>query len=535
MNENPEGTPNPLNPAPGTGEGLATGTGAFDYAETPAPAEEPAVPETPAISETPANTPEVTEFSEESISFAEEPAAPSPEPRTSYSTADPMMRPASNNLDNNFDTLGVDETVSVDEFATTEPVTPAAVPAEPVEPVSRVTDMSKFVAKDSIVEPANGGGKKKAFIIGAVVLLIIAVICGAAAAAIMLLGNNSGDRVSKAIDKLMNGNVPSIISVQGNIDAISNVDYELEDDAVPSGLDTAMNIDFNGTFDTATGVNSVSAKINTSYDDGRKSTIGIDELTTLEGNTFIKLRGLDTLFNTASEEASTVDCIAGSGDTDCVSVSIGEPTTVTTTTEEPLSAFSGVFDAINDEWILVSDDFTEGMSGLGLFDNSSACLVNAFSTLPSYGSDIASKYKANQFINYSTDKLEISKKKNELYRISFDSDKLAAFINSLSNNGFMNELNACAGDTATNKDVASDTIDQIFKTFPTIYVEVDDNYNFTRVYLKGTVGEGLSAHTTTADLSLSYPPKLDITVPEEYVDMSTLLNNLVTDLFSGLE
>ena len=74
-------------------------------------------------------------------------------------------------------------------------------------------------------------------------------------------------------------------------------------------------------------------------------------------------------------------------------------------------------------------------------------------------------------------------------------------------------------------------IEKIFENFPTIYVEIDDNYNFTRVYFKVTAGDETSSMTTTADLALSYPAKLEVAAPDDYIDMSTLVNNLVTGVF----
>lgn len=522
MNENPEGTPNPLNPAPGTGEEMAAGTG-LDFVETeqtsevmadpevsnvpeePSVPEALTVPEAPTVPETPAE-PEVpaapempdtelgevkdSNFKVEPASFAEAAESVSIEttPAAPEGPIDPVMQPVSQN---NFDTLGMeDTTVKEETFTRVEtPATPVPISSAPI------TETPELVAKDSIVEPAHGGGKKKVLIIGAIVLLIIAIICGAAAAAIMLVGNNTGDRVSKAINKILDGEMPTIVSAQGTINSVANADTDST--AAYQDFITSYNIDFNGTFDIAHSTNTVSAKVNAEISTGDKVSIGIDELENKDGEVFFKIRGLDTLE--------------------------GNPL---------LAAFSAVTEAINDEWILVTGDFTENMEGLDVFDNSSTCLINAFKTLPTYGKDIVKKYQAADFINYSTDKLEISKKKNPLYKLTFDSDKLTNFVNSLSNNGFVNELNACAGNTATNEDVALEMIENILKGMPAIYVEIDDNYNFTRVYFKVTAGEGENTTTTTADLSLSYPAKLDVEAPDDYIDMSTLVNNLLTSMMT---
>ena len=191
--------------------------------------------------------------------------------------------------------------------------------------------------------------------------------------------------------------------------------------------------------------------------------------------------------------------------------------------------YAGLFEAMNDEWILVSNDFSEKMTGLQIFDNSTTCLISAFGTLPQYAKDIANKYKTNPFITYSTDKLSINKKKNALYRLGINNDKLAAFTNSLGNNGFINELNACAGNLSTNGTTSQNMIEDIFRNFPTMYAEIDDNNNFTRVYFETEA----NSQFITADLDISYPNKFEVTEPDSYIEMSTLLNNVTTNLLKN--
>ena len=52
---------------------------------------------------------------------------------------------------------------------------------------------------------------------------------------------------------------------------------------------------------------------------------------------------------------------------------------------------------------------------------------------------------------------------------------------------------------------------------PEIYVEIDDDNNFSRVYLSGET----NGTATTADLNFSYPSEITITEPDDYVDIST--------------
>ena len=184
------------------------------------------------------------------------------------------------------------------------------------------------------------------------------------------------------------------------------------------------------------------------------------------------------------------------------------------------------------------------MKNLGFFDDSSTCLTSALGALPRYSRDIAQAYAANKFITYSTDDLEISKKKDTLYKLGIDDEKLADFIDSISGIGFANELNACAGDMSDSDDLTSDVLTEFFDNFPTVYVEIDDEYNFTRVFFKGetegtTTGDcqcvkapcdcdsNESSMSIRADFNLSYPNKLEIRDPENYMDVSEVITRAI--------
>ena len=539
MDENPGGTPNPLNPAPEgikdsatSDEEMVVGTGVLEYTET-----------------------EMSSDGNENnrvkpASFAK--TAGGESSSLGIGVADPMMRPISDNdiefkNSSSFDSLKTNEATSADvrkvpisfgeDSSATEPdesmgaTNPEPVSSEPVAPDSpaprpMVSETPELVAKDSIVEPASGNGaKKKIFAIGAIFLLIVAIICGAAAIAIAVL-SNGGDKVTKAIDRLINGETSSIIAAKGNITTDS------------SDGNTHVSIDVDGTFDMKSSMNKVTAGINASLPGDQEFAIDVDEIRNKSSETFIKINGLIDMMNSLSpallnvsnvESTNTLystNCINNGADTTNCSETVSIVSPLTTT----FNMYSGLFEVIDDEWILVSDDFASKISSTGIYTNDTTCLIDAFGTLPQYGKDIANKYKANPFITYSTDKLQIAKKKDTLYRLSFDENKLTAFINSLSNNGFMNELNACAGNLATNSDTFVGMVKDIFAGFPVIYAEINDNYDFTRIYI---AAEADDSQSTVADFSLSYPSELKITEPSDYLEMSAVLNQALPQLFTN--
>ena len=557
MDGNPEGTPNPLNPVQGVASpvdepepsmGQATGTGELDFIETAETADygdtveaAETTTEMGVIEDRPVANPVDQYVAAQPASFAQSmgteeptrPAQPTQPVRPTHmghGVVDPMMRPVSRPVEspvqipapaptpvtptrteNNFDTFAMDNDSSSNFERANE----------------QLSNNESFIAKDSIVESAKDKShKKRNLIICAIILLTIAIICGAAAIAIAVLGNND-DRVAKAIDKLLSGDIPSVIGAKGTISATNRASDDVQTLLPVSTASTIVN--FDGTFDTKSSMNKVTANATISYSEDNEVSIDVSELTTKDGATYFKISGISDMFNlmssaatsvTADDESEATDCVGGDG-TDCVTV----------TTEMPYTA--GLFDAIEDEWILVAGDFADTMSGMTIFDNTTTCLISSFGTLSEYSKDLASKYKANPFITYSTSDLKISKRKDNLYKLGIDSEKMSAFVNSMSNNGFVNELNACSGNVATNSGTNSSLFEEIFANFPTMYVEVDNNYNFTRVYFDVTTEAGAMSSTTNADINLSYPSELKITEPDDYIDMSTLLSGAMTDVLTN--
>lgn len=593
MNGDPEGTPNPLNPMSGTASGAdsprpdeaeATGTGAL--ADEPASTSDNLTSafDTPADFAEPSAAPIGTPIEPEDISVGtampeietpvsapvtpEMPVAKQPS-RVNHSIVDPMMRPVSRpNLAANANTAqqagSENDKPQNQNFDT---LTMESISIEELQPQLTSDANTNFVAKDSVVEPAGGkkGGKKKAFMIGAIVFLMVAIICGATAVAVVMLNND--DRVTKAIDKLLNGQVSSIVQVKGVIDSTTERICDSDEPDAETGTeteadtktDTSSNtadttvcgedslstskIDFDGTFDLKTSLNKISADIRTTYSNGSEFSLSLDESHNKSGDTFIKISLPEGLVSPSVNTTETVSSnVASPSAEDSEDVTITETQTVTncandgdktncvsTTTSATTSVFTlfrGLFEAINDQWILATDDFEETMQNSALFDNRTTCVINAFGTLPEYSSDLANRYKSNPFITYSTDKLGVSKKKDTLYRLGFDNQKLAAFSNSLSNNGFINELNACANSTATNEQTNARFVQQLLSNLPTVYVEIDDNNNFTRVYFKTTTVDGDDSTSINADLSLTYPTELKITDPDDYIPMSEIVERV---------
>lgn len=551
MNENPEGTPNPLNPVQGTAP----------VGQEPAPEAQPAGPAPEQPVEAPAVSPEPV---------VEQPI-PAEQPLPAETPVEQPAEPASSE---GFEAF---ESVASEQVTEAKPAVGPAVrprptgPVDVIKPAARTSQpMPEPLAKEAAPEPLSvetvseqiaveelgpesmmAKPQKKSNKTGlliAIILLVVAIATGVAAAIILLNPFAKADAVPAAISKLMSGEVPKYIALDGTVNVTSN-------DA--TSLFTSMTVNFNSGIDSTNSASYANAKVMTTLTGGGEFDFDANEIHTAGGDLYLKLsniykelgdyygpgpvlnepRQLVGETNCVDGEDATncvttmeIDCVGGGDGTDCISTELVTPQQATGIgTTESLFDYLGVFDVIDDEWIHIPDSQFSNVTDLTAIEMPTQCLIDAASKLGQFGSDFANKYKQNPFINYSTDNLGIVKRANPLYRLTFDTDKLAKFINSMSNSGFMNELLACTGGQAVNTDINSSALSGIISALPAIYVEIDDNNNFTRVYLSITTPDGLT--TATADIALSYPSSLNINEPSVYVDFNQVLSEMLTEFY----
>ncbi|MBR3385949.1 hypothetical protein IKG68_00010 [Candidatus Saccharibacteria bacterium] len=382
--------------------------------------------------------------------------------------------------------------------------------------MQRVEQQPEPELKGSVVEPVKK--KSKVGIIIAVLLLLVAI--GAAVAAILIINPfKTSDRVPAAISKLMSG-APEKVALTGTITATPS------DETSPF---SSLEVVFGSGIDNKNGENYVNATVTATMADESEFTFDASEVHTVDGDLYLKLTGIKDaldnykppILNTPGEVTTETNCVTDkSGATNCETVTTTIPTS---TILESL----GVFEVIDDEWIRIPASTFSNTTNVINIEPTTMCLIGVAGKLNEYGSDFVAKYNANPFVTYSTENLALKAKKDTLYRLSFDTDKLAAFINSMSGSGFANALNACTGQAATLSDLTADNVASITKMLPAIYVEVDNKDNFTRVYLSMLTDTA----TATADITISYPTSITITEPESYLDYSTVLNQLLTQFY----
>lgn len=477
MNENPEGTPNPLNP------NLAP-TGAEPMAAPTVPAAEPTAPVAEPAAEpvAPAEPVPVTVMPVEPA-VATEPTAPAmPAEPAAPAAEDPVAAASATSTAAQMEQLLADQ-------PGVQPAQPTAEPAAP--------------AAEAAAAKPEKKPKKTGLIVTLIVFLVVLVGCGVAALFIFdPFGWMHQNRVPEAISRMFQPNAPQNIAADGTLTLTSN-----EEGATPN-----LSIDLNFGINAASGAHTATADITMFLADDNEVKFKAEEVRVADGDLYLKIDGLKNALETAMVESDATNCVDGEPGTNCATTDTTENTETTdatdteTVTEEKepeisemgdtISAMLGYFgtliSSIDGTWLHISADELKDYAGYLEMNNAAECLLNGNAL------DVSADV-LNSAITATTENLTITQKSDTLYRLIVDKSKF----------------------DANSKCVPS--------TMPTVYVEVNDDYRFTRLYMKGA-GE---TYSYTADFALSYPTNLTVTEPGEYVNLTTLLEQLMTEYFSG--
>lgn len=397
------------------------------------------------------------------------------------------------------------------------PVAPVAEPAvaeqpavtQPAQPVAQPTEM----AQPKVAKP------KKAGLIVAIILCVVAIAAGVAAALIFINPFAAKkDAVPAALAKLMSGDAPRMVALDGSVSVTTS------EESMPF---SDFNVKFQASLNGIHKENYANAVISTTLTDGGKLSFNVDEVGNSKGEYYVRLSKIAEAINNYEPLPQEVtDC--ASDDESELEDCIGEPSS-----SDSILSILSVLKLIDDEWIRIqSSDVSEITGTTSTNTSPTQCLTDAASNMSKYGEELTGVYQQYPFINYTTENLKISQKKDALYLLSLDAEKTASFINALRDSSFVKEISSCMGiKTTSGEDLTTEEAQEIIKDFPDLYVEIDNNDNFTRVYF--AISQDENKITVTVDLSLAYPSQITINEPTEYIDVNEAMTKIMSELYGG--
>ena len=402
--------------------------------------------------------------------------------------------------------------------------TASAAPAG--DPMARPMEQAPAVAP---VQPK----KKKTGLIVGIIIAAVVLIGGGIAAALILMNLNRGDAVSKAIEKLASGNVPANVKMDGTFTLVPN-----DEDSLISNV----KIDLDMQASTSSLMNSATATLTANFTNGGSFEFDLDEVYAANGDLYFKISGLTNALEdyTTSLQGSLLedeyaDTNYGEDLTvivDCEETGDCEP--VDTTGDDAISLESlteilSLIEAVDGEWLRISTDDLSTIGGLTTTDSDTSCLVNLMGDAKSYNNSIAEMYGKNPFITSTTEGVTLASKSGEpVYKVVIDEEKFSTFINDFQDSTLAENLLSCMGYEGMKVD--TDDLAEEISEWPTFYVEVDKDYNFTRLYFVADSTDGST--TLTTDLSFTYPENINVAEPAEYTDFSVMLQRILTSMYA---
>ena len=449
-------------------------------------------------------------------------------------TANPL-NPNNNPLDANpADSTPLEEIV---EEVQTVSVTPTPQPA--VDPMARPMEQAPTA------EPEKPKKKKTGLIIGIIIAAV--VLIGGVAAAIIIVNMNRGDVVAKAIEKIVSGNAPANVAVDGTFTLTPN-----EEDSLLSNVEIKLNSEAS----TSSMMNSSVATVTANFTNGESAEFEFDEVYAANGDLYFKLSGLTNAIEdyttilqnaatgvTVNETACTED---ENGNTvceeepveviDCESEDGCTPTVLPDEVEtdgslemmEAMAEVLSIVETVDGEWLRISTDDLSGIGELAPAESDTSCLVDLMSNAKNYNNSIAEAYGKNPFITSTKEGVTLASKSGEpVYKVMIDSEKFSAFISEFQNSTLISNLFGCMG--YANEEVNVDNVTEEISNLPTFYVEVDKDYNFTRLYFTTDLADG--GMTLKTDLGFTYPTNINVAEPVEYKDFSATIQEIMTSMY----
>lgn len=457
MSENPGETPNPLNPTPEVGPTPepnnildANPSEPMPESEQPAPAE--------------------TVVQEESATVGVAPAEPMP-------SAEPA-------------------TQAVETFTET-------VQVESLDPTGR--PMEKVVPQ--VEAPKK---KSKTGLIVTIVILLVALICGGVAAALVLMNRNKPDAVAVAMSKLMSGEAPENVAIDGSIDILLN------DKTSPI---SRVNINLDSDIIVGSAINTSSAVLTMTTQDNQDYSVKFDEVYAANGDLYFKVDGAMA----AIEDSGLLNLLWG-GQATKSNDDAADPATKAYT-----DAVARAVEIIDGEWLKISTDELAQISSNVMTNSPATCIMNMVGDLDKNSNSTIQLYNKYPFINSTTEGVMIASKENPVYRVKINSENFAQFVNAMQNAGLTDNLYSCLNWNG-NVSVGEADVAEVVSELPKAYVEVNGNNEFSRLYVDSESSDGTMS--VIIDLGLSYPRNVNVMEPVEYTDFSEVIQKIMSGIFS---
>ncbi|MBR0479753.1 hypothetical protein IJJ49_00590 [Candidatus Saccharibacteria bacterium] len=144
----------------------------------------------------------------------------------------------------------------------------------------------------------------------------------------------------------------------------------------------------------------------------------------------------------------TVDCI---DETDCIEQQ-GESMI---DLSGMAGIIASIFGAVDGEWIRIPTDSLSDFSSSFGVDSSTQCLIEAANNATKKGNSVAEIYSKHAFISGSNENVSVAKKNDPIYKIVFDEDKMKEFFEAVDTADIYDDSSCATEEVSTSEAVAA--------------------------------------------------------------------------------
>ena len=428
------------------------------------------------------------------------------------------------------------------EVSTEAPAPETNTTVESLDPTGRTMEKPS----DALNETAPRKSKKG--VIFAILGCIFLLGAIAAIVAAMMLTQKKTDPVFAAMQKIMSGNAPKNIAIDGDINILINnssspvkrINVDLDSDTVVGSMINTSSAVLTITDQSNNDYSAKFEEIYVSNDDLYFKISGASEL--LQDEFFLNLfTPTSSTTNCVADESGmtncnveVTDCVNDDG-TDCIVVD-GQAissSNYNATSNTMTKMLVGLVEAADGKWIRISSDVLKQAGGAYVDTGSNiSCITNLVSDVNKNSNSAIEIYNKYPFINSTDKNVIISKKQNPIFQVSVDSKNFTEYLNAIQNTELARSLNDCMG-WSNNAAVTESDVSAIVQQMPNIYAEVDSDNNFTRLYLESDINNGVA--TATIDLGFSYPTNVNVSEPVEYTNYEDLIQSLFSGIYDNVQ
>ncbi len=344
--------------------------------------------------------------------------------------------------------------------------------------------------------------KKRGLIVGGIIAIFLAIGCGVVAA--LLIINKPEDPVSMAFQNLLEN------GYNDNMDISGTVAITINDDSSPFSI---IKINLNsqklgGSFANSADIN-LNLKTQNSPED---TTVNISEIYTPKGDLYFRTENMENLTTSLiNNPEPVIDC---KNEKDCATI---------TPSADDSNYPNKTTNNAESKWVKISSNTINQA-----INQNSSCFTPLVNSLDSNSKNIALLYQQNPFISSSTEGIPISNKNYPVRRIVLNKTKFESFITSINSSKEVTNLASCLGHS--NDDLNSDNLISSISNLPNLYVEIDEQHKISRLYFEYQNND----FSMITDLNIAYPNNITISEPKNYEEYETIIQQFIENIANNL-